>query len=74
MNILKSTFWRREWQHTLVFLPEEPHGHRRAWWATVYGIAESDMTEQLSLTHSDTPGYQFKIVNLITFTFLFQIR
>ena len=47
---------------------------RGAWWATVYGIAESDMTEQLSLTHSDTPGYQFKIFNLITFTFLFQIR
>ena len=24
---------------------------RRAWWATVHGIAESDMTEQLALKY-----------------------
>ena len=39
--------WRREWQSTLVFLPENPMD-RGAWWATVHGVTESDMTEQLS--------------------------
>ena len=31
--------WRRAWQPTPEFLPENPT-HRRAWWATVHGIAE----------------------------------
>ena len=33
--------WRRAWQPTLVFLPGESHGQRRAWWATVYETAKS---------------------------------
>ena len=32
--------WRREWQPTPVFLPGEVHD-RRAWQATVYGVAKS---------------------------------
>ena len=32
--------WRRKWQPTLVFLPGESQG-RGAWWAAVYGIAQS---------------------------------
>ena len=55
MNILKSTFWRREWQPTLVFLPGEPHGQRRAWWATVYGVAQSrTRLSQLSSSSSSS--------------------
>ena len=37
-----STFmhWRRKWQPTPVFLPGESQG-RVAWWAAVYGVAQS---------------------------------
>ena len=33
-------FWRRKWQPTPVFLPGESQG-QGAWWAAVYGIAQS---------------------------------
>ena len=32
--------WRRKWQPTPVFLPGESQG-RGAWWAAVYGVAQS---------------------------------
>ena len=32
--------WRREWQHTPVFLPGDPMD-RGAWQATVHGVAKS---------------------------------
>ena len=32
--------WRRKWQPTPVLLPGESQG-RGAWWAAVYGVAES---------------------------------
>ena len=35
-----SQDWRRKWQPTLVFLPGESPG-RGAWWAAVYGVAQS---------------------------------
>ena len=46
--------WRREWPPTPAFLPREFHGlnSRGSWQATVYGVAESDMTEQLTLSLS----------------------
>ena len=41
-SLLLSTFihWRRKWQPTPVFLPGESQD-RGAWWAAVYGIAQS---------------------------------
>ena len=39
--------WRRKWQPTPVFLPGKPH--RGAWWASLWGHAESDMSERLSM-------------------------
>ena len=32
--------WRRKWQPTPVFLPGESQGWE-AWWAAVYGVAQS---------------------------------
>ena len=32
--------WRRKWQPTPVLLPGESQG-QRAWWASVYGVAQS---------------------------------
>ena len=32
--------WRRKWQPTPVFLPENPRDGG-AWWAAVYGVAQS---------------------------------
>ena len=44
--------WRREWLPTLVFLPGEFHGQRSLAGYSSWGHKESDMTEQLSLTHN----------------------
>ena len=56
--------WRRKWQPTPVFLPRKPHGplHGKflhwkshgAWRATVHGLRESDMTEQLNNKTDET--------------------
>ena len=43
-------FWIRKWLPTPVFLPEEFHGQRGAWQATVHGVLkESGTTERLTL-------------------------
>ena len=36
----KREAWRRQWHPTPVFLPEESQG-RGAWWASIYGVAQS---------------------------------
>ena len=33
--------WRRKWQPTPVFLPGESQGPGGAWWAAIYGVAQS---------------------------------
>ena len=43
--------WRREWQPTPVFLPGEFHGRRSLEGYSLWGHKESDMTEQLVLSH-----------------------
>jgi len=47
--------WRRPWQPTLAFLPGQSHGQR-----SLEGysprVAESDTTEQLTLTHGEGKG------------------
>ena len=40
LSLFTFMHWRRKWQPTPVFLPGESQG-RRAWWAAVYGVAQS---------------------------------
>ena len=40
LSLFTLTHWRRKWQPTPVFLPGESQG-REAWWASVYGVAQS---------------------------------
>ena len=40
LSLFTSRHWRRKWQPTPVFLPGESQG-RGAWWAAVYGVAQS---------------------------------
>ena len=37
---VRKILWRRAWQPTPVFLPEESHG-QRSLWATVHGVTKS---------------------------------
>ena len=39
--------WNRKWQPSPVFLTGKCHG-KGVWWATVHGITELDMTEQVT--------------------------
>ena len=40
LSLFTFVHWRRKWQPTPVFLPRESQG-RGAWWAAVYGVAQS---------------------------------
>ena len=51
--------WRRKWQPTPVFLPGE--SHRRAWWAAVYGVAQS-RTRLKWLSSSSSSNILFSIM------------
>ena len=44
---------------------------RGVWQATVHGFAESDMTEQLTLTHNEVIKIFFSIQEIYTYTFTF---
>ena len=44
-SLSKTTFWRRKWQPTLVFLPRESQGQRSLVGCTLWGHTELDMTE-----------------------------
>ena len=40
LSLFTFMHWRRKWHPTPVFLPGESQG-RGAWWAAVYGVAQS---------------------------------
>ena len=43
-----SSFWRRKWQCTPLFLPGESHGQRGLVGYSLWGCKESDTTKQLN--------------------------
>ena len=47
---IKNIPWRRAWQPTPVFLPEESHGHRNLEGNGLWGCKELDVTESLTLS------------------------
>ena len=49
-----SSFWRRKWQCTPLFLPGESHGQRGLVGYSLWGCKESDTTKQLTHTHTHT--------------------
>ena len=54
--------WRRKWQPTPVFLPGESQG-RGAWWATVYGVAQSrTWLKRLSSSSSSSRWYLLVLI------------
>ena len=40
LSLFTFMHWRRKWQPTPVFLPRKSQG-RGAWWAAIYGVAQS---------------------------------
>ena len=41
LSLFTFMHWRRKWQPTPLFLPGESQGRGGAWWAAVYGVAQS---------------------------------
>ena len=57
--------WRRKWQPTPVFLPGESQG-RGAWWAAVYGVAQSrTRLKRLSSSSSSSSSPHLGFLKLI---------
>ena len=55
LSLFTFMHWRRKWQPTPVFLPGES-GDRGAWWAAVYGVAQSrTRLKRLSSSSSSLP-------------------
>ena len=59
--------WRRKWQPTAVFLSGESQG-RRAWWAAVYGVAQS-RTRLKWFSSSSSSSSSSSIITSRLFTF-----
>ena len=57
LSLFTFMHWRRKWQPTPVFLPGESQG-RGAWWAAVYGVAQSrtGLKRLSSSSVGPTPG------------------
>ena len=66
LSLFTFMHWRRKWQPTPVFLPGESQG-RRAWWAAVYGVAQSrTRLKRLSSSSSSASLHTFKLGTIHT--------
>ena len=57
LSLVTFIHWRRKWQATPVFLPENPRDGG-AWWAAVYGVTQS-RTRLKQLSSSSSSSIQF---------------
>ena len=55
LSLFTFMHWRRKWQFTPLFLPGETQG-RVAWWAAIYGVAQSE-TRLKRLSSSSSKHY-----------------
>ena len=72
LSLFTFMHWRRKWQPTPVFLPGESQG-QGAWWAAVYGVAQSRTRPKWLSSSSSTKwatvfenrGYLYDVCNCI---------
>ena len=62
LSLFTSMHWRRKWQPTPVFLPGKSQG-RGAWWAAVYGVAQS--WTRLKRLSSSSSSSREKVVRVL---------
>ena len=56
LSLSTFTHWRRKWQPTPVFLPGESRDGG-AWWAAIYGVAQSQTRLKRLSSSSGSRGY-----------------
>ena len=70
LSLFTFMHWRRKWQPTPVFLPGEFQG-RGAWWAAVYGVAQSQtwlkrLSSSSSSSHSSSSSPAINLCSVST--------
>ena len=63
LSLFSVMHWRRKWQPTPVFLPGENPRDGEAWWAAVYGVAQS--WTRLKWLSSSSSSIQFSQLHLL---------
>ena len=58
LSLFTFMHWRRKWQPTPVFLPGESQG-QGAWWAAVYGVAQSRIWLKRLSSSSSTLNFEW---------------
>ena len=67
LSLFTFMHWRRKWQPAPVFLPGESQG-RGAWWAAVYGVAQSrTWLKRLSSSSSNQNHYNLWFLFLLKY-------
>ena len=59
LSLFTFMHWRRKWQPTLVSCLENPRD-RRAWWAAIYGVAQSQTRLKWLSSSSSTVRVELK--------------
>ena len=63
LSLFTFMHWRRKWEPTPVFLPENPRDGG-AWWAAVYGVAQSRTRLKWLSSSSSTCGKGIEMIHV----------